>query len=43
MMKLKQKGIKLTAEAINNPMYGIQTAYHRDPDENLIGLFQMLV
>ncbi|MEO1374708.1 MAG: VOC family protein [Cyanobacteria bacterium J06635_10] len=42
-IKLKQKGIKLTAEPMNNPMYGIKTAYLRDPDENLIGLYQMLV
>ena len=41
-IKLKQKGIKLTAEPMNNPMYGIKTAYLRDPDENLIGLYQML-
>ncbi|MEM9927743.1 MAG: VOC family protein [Cyanobacteria bacterium P01_D01_bin.50] len=42
-IKLKQKGIKLTAEPMNNPMYGIKTAYVRDPDDNLIGLYQMLV
>ena len=42
-IKLKQKGIKLTTEPMNNPMYGIKTAYLRDPDENLIGLYQMLV
>ena len=42
-IKLKQKGIKLTAEPMNNPMYGMKTAYLRDPDENLIGLYQMLV
>ncbi len=42
-IKLKQKGIKLTAEPMNNPMYGIKTAYLRDPDENLIGLYQMMV
>ena len=42
-IKLKQKKIKLTTEPMNNPMYGIKTAYLRDPDENLIGLYQMLV
>ena len=42
-IKLKQKGIKLTAEPMNNPMYGIKTAYLRDSDENLIGLYQMMV
>ncbi|MCJ8279444.1 MAG: VOC family protein [Rivularia sp. ALOHA_DT_140] len=35
-------GIKLSTEPMNNPMYGIKTAFLRDPDENLIGLYQML-
>ncbi len=41
--QLKHKGIKFTAEPMNNPYYGLKTAYLRDPDENLIGLFQTLL
>lgn len=41
--QLRQKGVKFTTEPMNNPYYGIKTAYLRDPDENLIGLFQPLV
>jgi predicted enzyme related to lactoylglutathione lyase len=41
--KLTHKGVKFTAEPMNNPYYGIKTAYLRDPDGTLIGLFQLLV
>lgn len=41
--QLRQKGIKFTAEPMNNPYYSLKTAYLRDPDENLIGLFQALL
>lgn len=41
--KLRHKGIEFTVAPMNNPHYSIKTAYLRDPDENLIGLFQMLV
>lgn len=40
--KLRHKGVKFTAEPMSNPYYGIKTAYLRDPDENLIGLYQSL-
>lgn len=41
--QLKHKGIKFTIEPLNNPYYGIKTAYFRDPDGTLIGLFQTMV
>jgi len=41
--QLKHKGVKLTTEPMGNPYYGIKTAYLRDPDGTLIGLFQPLV
>ena len=37
------KGVKFTTEPWNNPYYGIKTAYLRDPDGTLIGLFQFLM
>jgi predicted enzyme related to lactoylglutathione lyase len=40
--KLTHQGVKFTTPPMNNPYYGIKTAYLRDPDENLIGLFQMI-
>lgn len=40
---LKRKGIQFTKSPMNNPYYGIKTAYLRDPDGNLIGLFQQIV
>lgn len=40
--QLRHKGIKFTTEPLNNPYYGIKTAYLRDPDGNLIGLFQSM-
>jgi predicted enzyme related to lactoylglutathione lyase len=40
--ELKHKGIKFTTEPLNNPNYGIKTAYFRDPDGTLIGLFQAM-
>ncbi len=40
--QLRHKGVKFTTEPLNNPYYGIKTAYLRDPDGNLIGLFQSM-
>lgn len=40
---IKSKGVNFTTEPMNNPYYGLKIAYLRDPDENLIGLFQPLV
>lgn len=41
--QLKHKGVKFTTEPLNNPYYGIRTAYLRDPNETLIGLYQLVV
>ena len=41
--KLIHQGIKFTTAPMNNPYYGIKTAYLRDPDGSLIGLFELLV
>ena len=41
--RIRHKGIEFTVEPMNNPYYGIKTAYLRDPDGTLIGLFQPLV
>ena len=41
--QLKHKGVKFTKEPLSNPSYSLKTAYLRDPDENLIGLFQQIV
>ena len=41
--RFRHQGIKFTAEPMNNPYYGLKTAYLRDPDGNLIGLFQPIV
>ncbi|BAZ67858.1 MAG: VOC family protein [Pelatocladus maniniholoensis HA4357-MV3] len=40
--QLRHKGVEFTAPPMNNPYYGIKTAYLRDPDENLIGLYEFL-
>jgi predicted enzyme related to lactoylglutathione lyase len=40
---IRHKGVKFTAEPMSNPYYGIKTAYLRDPDGTLIGLFQPLL
>lgn len=40
--KLSHKGVNFTTEPMSNPYYGIKTAYLRDPDGNLIGLYQSL-
>ena len=42
-VKLTHKGVHFTTGPMNNPYYGIKTAYLRDPDGTLIGLYQMLV
>lgn len=41
--QLRHKGIKFTTEPLTNPYYGIKTAYLRDPDGTLIGLFQTIM
>jgi predicted enzyme related to lactoylglutathione lyase len=41
--QLKHKGIKFTTDPMTNPYYGIKTAYLRDPDDNLIGLYQQML
>lgn len=40
--ELRHKNVQFTATPTNNPYYGIKTAYLRDPDGTLIGLFQFL-
>lgn len=40
--QLREKGVKFTTEPMGNPYYGIKTAYLRDPDGTLIGLYQQL-
>ncbi|MCU0532675.1 MAG: VOC family protein [Hydrococcus sp. Prado102] len=40
--QLKHKGVQMITTPTSNPYYGIKTVYFRDPDENLIGLFQPL-
>ncbi|MBR8837450.1 MAG: VOC family protein [Stigonema ocellatum SAG 48.90 = DSM 106950] len=41
--QLRHKGVEFIAAPMNNPYYGIKTAYLRDPDGTLIGLYQSLV
>ena len=41
--QLKHQGIEFTTQPLSNPSYGIKTAYLRDPDGNLIGLFQQIL
>jgi predicted enzyme related to lactoylglutathione lyase len=41
--RLRHKGVEFTATPMNNPYYGIKTAYLRDPDGTLIGLYEFLV
>jgi lactoylglutathione lyase len=40
--QLIHQGIEFTTEPMTNPSYGIKTAYLRDPDGTLIGLYQFL-
>lgn len=41
--QLRHRGIEFTTQPLSNPYYGIKTAYLRDPDGNLIGLFQQML
>ncbi len=41
--QLKHQQIEFTTQPLSNPYYGIKTAYLRDPDGNLIGLFQQIL
>jgi predicted enzyme related to lactoylglutathione lyase len=41
--RLRHKGVQFTAAPMNNPYFGIKTAYLRDPDGTLIGLYEFLV
>ncbi|KOP26273.1 bleomycin resistance protein [Hapalosiphon sp. MRB220] len=40
--QLRHKGVEFAAPPMNNPYYGIKTAYLRDPDRTLIGLYEFL-
>lgn len=40
--KLKQKGVPFASEPMKNANFDLKIAYVRDPDGNLIGLFQNL-
>jgi predicted enzyme related to lactoylglutathione lyase len=40
--ELRHKGIEFTTDPMTNPYYGMKTAYLRDPDGTLIGLYQFL-
>jgi lactoylglutathione lyase len=40
--RLKHKGVQLITTPTSNPYYSLKTVYFRDPDDNLIGLFQPL-
>lgn len=40
---LRHKGVHFTATPMNNPDYSLKSAYLRDPDGNLIGLYEFLV
>ncbi|MDZ7956442.1 MAG: VOC family protein [Aulosira sp. DedQUE10] len=41
--RLKHKGVTFTVAPMNNPYFGIKTAYLRDPDDTLIGLYEFLL
>ncbi|GAB1543931.1 VOC family protein [Scytonema sp. NUACC21] len=41
--RLRHKGVPFAAAPISNPCYGMKTAYLRDPDGTLIGLYQYLM
>ncbi len=41
--QLKTKGVHFVTDPLNNPYYALKTVYLRDPDDNLIGLFQPMV
>ncbi len=41
--QLTHKGVHFTAAPMSNPYYGLKSAYLRDPDGTLIGLFQQLM
>jgi catechol 2,3-dioxygenase-like lactoylglutathione lyase family enzyme len=41
--ELKHKGVKFIREPMGNPSYDLKTAYLRDPDGNLIGIYQQMV
>jgi lactoylglutathione lyase len=40
--QLKHKGVQFLNTPTSNPYYSLKSVYFRDPDENLIGLFQLL-
>jgi len=40
--RLQHQGVQLVTTPTSNPNYSIKTVYLRDPDKNLIGLFQPL-
>lgn len=41
--ELKHQSIEFTKHPLSNPAYGLKSAYLRDPDGNLIGIFQQML
>ena len=39
--KLEKEGIEFISKPVYRPQWGIKTIYLRDPDKNLIGIYQM--
>ena len=39
--QLEEQGIEFISKPIYRPQWGIKTIYLRDPDKNLIGIYQM--
>ena len=39
--QLEEKNVKFITKPIYRPQWGIKTIYLRDPDKNLIGIYQM--
>ena len=39
--ELKRQGVEFISKPVYRPQWGIKTIYLRDPDKNLIGIYQM--
>ena len=39
--RLKEQGVEFISKPVYRPQWGIKTIYLRDPDKNLIGIYQM--
>ena len=39
--QLEEHGVKFISKPVYRPQWGIKTIYLRDPDKNLIGIYQM--